>query len=126
MSVIRQVATDGAPPARGHYAQAIVAGELVFCSGRLGLVPGTGALAGSDIASQTVRILDNLEAVLAASGSDLAHVLQVTVYLTDIGEFRVVNELCGTRFGEHKPARATVGAAALPGGARIEMDCIAR
>ncbi len=122
---IQSARSEDAPRAVGPYSQAILAGELVFCSGQIPLDPATGQLLEGDIAAQTGRVLDNLTAVLAAAGSDLAHVVKTTVFLADLGDFAAMNEAYATRFGEHRPARSTVQVAALPRGARIEIECIA-
>lgn len=122
---IQSALSEDAPKAVGPYSQAILAGELVFCSGQIPLDPATGQLVEGDIAVQTGRVLDNLAAVLAAAGSDLAHVVKTTVFLADLGDFTAMNEAYATRFGEHRPARSTVQVAALPRGARIEIECIA-
>ncbi|MEK7284664.1 MAG: RidA family protein [Chloroflexota bacterium] len=122
---IQSARSGDAPKAVGPYSQAILAGELVFCSGQIPLDPATGQLVEGDIAAQTGRVLDNLAAVLAAAGSDLAHVVKTTVFLADLGDFAAMNEAYATRFGEHRPARSTVQVAALPRGARIEIECIA-
>lgn len=122
---IRSVTTAGAPKAIGPYSQAIVAGGLVFCSGQVALDPASGEPVSGDIRAQTARVLDNLAAVLAAAGSDLAHVVKTTVYLTDFADFAAMNEVYAVRFGDHRPARATVGASALPKGLRVEIECVA-
>lgn len=122
---IQSARSEDAPRAVGPYSQAILAGELVFCSGQIPLDPATGQLLEGDIAAQTGRVLDNLAAVLAAAGSDLAHVVKTTVFLADLGDFAAMNEAYATRFGEHRPARSTVQVAALPRGARIEIECVA-
>ena len=122
---IRPVLTAAAPRAIGPYSQAITAGDLVFCSGQVALDPVSGDPVGGDIKVQTARVLDNLAAVLAAAGTDLAHVVKTTVYLADFADFAPMNEVYAARFGEHRPARATVGAAALPKGLAVEIDCIA-
>ncbi len=122
---IEIASSDRAPKAIGPYSQAVVAGELVYCSGQVALDPRTGEIVGGDIRAQTARVLDNLAAVLQAAGSDLAHVLKTTVYLVDLADFAAMNEVYGERFGTHRPARATVGIAGLPRGARIEIECVA-
>jgi 2-iminobutanoate/2-iminopropanoate deaminase len=121
----RRIETERAPAAIGPYSQAVVAQGLVFCSGQIALDPATGALEG-DVRAQTVRVLDNLEAVLDAAGTSFASVVKTTIYLVDLGDFAVVNELYGARFGAATPpARATVQVAALPRGALVEIDAIA-
>ena len=121
----KSIHSEDAPKAQGPYSQAIVAGDLVFCAGQIPLDPATGSLVQGDIAVQTGRVLDNLAAVLAAAGSDLAHVVKTTVFLADIDDFAAMNEAYGRRFGSHRPARSTFQVAALPRGARIEIECVA-
>lgn len=122
---IRTAHSEDAPKAVGPYSQAIVAADLVFCSGQIPLDPATGTLVQGDIAVQTGRVLDNLAAVLEAAGSDLAHVVKTTVFLADLGDFTAMNEAYALRFGDHRPARSTFQVAGLPRGARVEIDCIA-
>ncbi len=122
---IRSVTTEAAPKAIGPYSQAIIAGDVVYCSGQVALDPATGEPVTGDVRVQTARVLDNLAAVLAAAGSDLAHVLKTTVYLIDFGDFATMNEVYASRFGDHRPARATVGVASLPKGLQVEIDCVA-
>jgi len=122
---IRSVTTEAAPKAIGPYSQAIIAGDVIYCSGQVALDPATGEPVTGDVRVQTARALDNLAAVLAAAGSDLAHVLKTTVYLIDFGDFATMNEVYASRFGDHRPARATVGVASLPKGLQVEIDCVA-
>lgn len=122
---IDAVTTEAAPKAIGPYSQAIIAGDFVYCAGQVALEPATGEPISGDVRLQTARVLDNLAAVLAAAGSDLAHVVKTTVYLTDFTEFAAMNEVYAARFGDHRPARATIGVAALPKGLRVEIDCVA-
>jgi 2-iminobutanoate/2-iminopropanoate deaminase len=124
-SDIRIIATDGAPKAIGPYSQAVAAGELIFCAGQVALDPATGDSVTGDVRAQTERVLDNLKAVLAAAGSDLRHVVKTTVYLVDFNDFAAMNEVYAKRFGDHRPARATVGVSALPKGLRVEIECVA-
>ncbi|HYY54376.1 MAG TPA: RidA family protein [Candidatus Dormibacteraeota bacterium] len=119
------VASERAPRAIGPYAQAIRYGELIFCSGQVALDPRSGELVGGGIRAETKQALANLAAVLEAAGSDLAHVTKTTVYLTDLGDFKDMNEVYGDSFGGHTPARATVQVAGLPRGARVEIECVA-
>lgn len=122
----RVVHTDAAPKAIGPYSQAIVLGDLVFCSGQIPLDPATGAMIEGDVAAETERVMQNLHAVLAAAGSSLAKVVKTTIFLTDLGDFAVVNEIYGRYVGtDAPPARATVQVAALPRGARVEVEAIA-
>jgi len=122
---LRTIATDGAPKAIGPYSQAVAAGELIFCAGQVALDPASGDSVTGDVRAQTERVIDNLSAVLAAAGSDLRHVVKTTVYLTDFNDFAAMNEVYATRFGDHRPARATVGVSALPKGLRVEIECVA-
>ena len=122
---LEKIATDRAPMAIGPYSQAIRSGDLIFCAGQVGLDPATGEAVQGDVKAQTARILDNLAGVLAAAGSDLAHVLKTTVFLTDMGDFAAMNEIYAQKFGDHRPARSTIGIAALPRGLRVEIECIA-
>jgi 2-iminobutanoate/2-iminopropanoate deaminase len=120
------VATSGAPEAIGPYAQAVASGDLLFCSGQIALDPMTGALKGTTVAEQTRQVLKNLGAVLRAGGSGLDRVLKTTVYLKDMGDFAAMNAVYAEAFGAHRPARATIAAAALPRGALVEIDAVAR
>ena len=122
---LRRIATDGAPKAIGPYSQAIVAGDLVFCAGQGAIDAATGESRTGDVVAETERTLDNLAAVLAAAGSDFAHVVKTTVFLVDMADFAAMNAVYATRFGEHRPARSTVGVASLPRGFRVEIECIA-
>ena len=117
--------SSDAPKAIGPYSQAIRAGNLVFLSGQSPLDPATGKLVEGDVRAQTARIMDNLGAVLAASGLSFAHVVKTTIYLVDLNDYAAVNEVYGERFQENPPARSTVQVSALPRGARVEIDLIA-
>ena len=120
------VAAEGAPKAIGPYSQAIVADGTIYCAGQIALDPRTNEVVGKTTAEQTEQALKNLAAVLAAAGSSLALVVKTTVYLLDIKDFPAMNEVYARHFGGHKPARATIQAAALPKGVRIEIDAVAR
>jgi len=123
---VREVRTDAAPKPVGPYSQAIVHGGLAFASGQVPLDPSTGKLVEGEIEAETEQVLENLAAVLEAAGSSLARVLRTTVYLTDLSLFARMNAVYAKHFtGDPKPARSTVQAAALPLGARIEIDVIA-
>jgi 2-iminobutanoate/2-iminopropanoate deaminase len=119
------VSTDAAPAAVGPYSQAIVSNGLVFCSGQVPLDPATGELVGGPIADQTRRCMQNLAAVLAAAGSSFANAVKLTVFLTDMDDFAELNEAYGEFFEGEPPARATFAVAALPKGARVEIECVA-
>lgn len=120
------VSTDRAPEAIGPYSQAVASGDLVFCSGQVPLDPASGELIEGDVKTQTRRCLENLGAVLEAAGTSFDKVVKVTAYLVDMGDFPEFNEVYGEFFAADPPARATVGVAGLPKGARVEVECIAR
>ena len=117
--------TDAAPAAIGPYSQAVKTGNLVFCSGQIALVPGTTELVQQDVAAETRQVMKNLAAVLEAAGASLEGVLKTTIFLTDLGDFAVVNEVYGSFFGDAPPARATIQVAALPLGSRVEIEAVA-
>ena len=119
------VSSPDAPKAIGPYSQAIRAGSLLFVSGQIPLDPQTGAMVDGDIAAQTHRVFANLRAILEAAGVTFDNVLRTTVYLADMNDFAVVNEIYGTYFSSPAPARATVQATRLPKDARVEIDLIA-
>jgi len=123
---MKVISTADAPAAIGPYSQAIKSGDLVFLSGQIPIDPKTGELVVGDIAVQTERVLDNLAAVLAAAGTGFGSVVKTTIYLVDLADFQVVNETYAKRFSAAPPARATVQVSALPKGARVEIDAIAR
>jgi 2-iminobutanoate/2-iminopropanoate deaminase len=121
----RPVATDAAPAAIGPYSQAVEQAGVIYCSGQIGLDPASGQLVAGGTAAETERVLQNLSAVLGAAGLAFEHVVRTTIYLVDLADFTTVNEIYG-RFVRHPyPARATVGVAALPRGARVEIDAVA-
>jgi 2-iminobutanoate/2-iminopropanoate deaminase len=121
------IATPDAPKAIGPYAQAVSvpAGRLVFCSGQIPLDPKTGEIVGAGVRAQTERVLENLAAVLAAAGASFADVVKTTIFLTDLGDFAVVNEVYARFVGANPPARATVQVAGLPKGASVEIEAVA-
>jgi 2-iminobutanoate/2-iminopropanoate deaminase len=119
------VLTDLAPGPVGPYSQAIVAGGCVWVSGQIPLDPASGSLVEGGIEAQTRQVLDNVRAVLEAAGSGLDRVIKCTVYLTDLGEFDAVNRVYAEFFGERPPARVCVEVAALPKGARVEIEAVA-
>ena len=119
------IATTQAPQAIGPYSQAVSAGAWLFCSGQIGLDPATGELVAGGVDAETNRVLENLRAVLAAGGATLGDVVRTTIYLVDLGDFGRVNEIYARYVRAPFPARATVGVASLPRGARVEIDAIA-
>jgi len=118
------ISTDTAPSAIGPYSQAVRTGDTVYISGQIPLDPATGALVEGDFDAQVERVFDNLSAVAEAAGASLAHAVRLTLYLTDIDDFGAVNAVMERRLGTPYPARAAVGVAALPKGARVEADAI--
>jgi len=121
----RRIHTKEAPEPVGPYSQAMVAGDFVFSAGQIGIDPTTGMMAGLDVASQTRQVIRNLEAVLAAAGASLQQVVKTTIYLSDLDDFALVNEIYGEAFSEACPARSTVEVSRLPLSARVEMDVVA-
>jgi len=119
------VQTDRAPAAIGPYSQAVKAGPWLFVSGQLGLDPATGAFAGDGFQEQAKRCLDNVSNILKAAGYELADVVTVDVFVTDISQFGVFNEIYGVYFSDHKPARAVVEVKGLPKGGLVEVKCTA-
>ncbi|MBL8125613.1 MAG: RidA family protein [Pyrinomonadaceae bacterium] len=119
------ISTENAPGAIGPYSQAIKANGMLFCSGQIPIDPATGEFVSGGVAEQTEQVFKNLIAVLEAGGSSLENVVKTTVFLADMGEFAVMNEVYGRYFDSNKPARATVQAARLPRDAKVEIDCIA-
>jgi 2-iminobutanoate/2-iminopropanoate deaminase len=118
--------SDQAPRAIGPYSQAIRAGNLLFCSGQIPLDPKSGEMVGTgDVRAQTKRVMENLQAVLQAAGASFANVVRTTIFLVDLGDFGAVNEIYGSYFKEHPPARATLQVAGLPRGAMVEIDAVA-
>ena len=126
MPVARSVATDQAPSAIGPYSQAVTAGDFVFVSGQIPLDPATGEIVGDSIRPQAERVFDNLAAVLAAAGSSLDRVVKAEVFLKDINDFAVLNEVYAERFSSDPlPARQAIEASRLPKDALVEISCIA-
>lgn len=119
------VSTSAAPAAIGPYSQAIGAGRLVLCSGQIGLDPATGELVEGGVAQQAERALRNLAAVLDAAGLGFADVVKTTVFLVDMADFAALNEVYGRFVTDPSPARSTIAVAALPKGARVEIEAIA-
>jgi 2-iminobutanoate/2-iminopropanoate deaminase len=122
----QHVVTDQAPAAIGPYSQAVWAGELIFMSGQTPLDPSTGRLVSGGVAEQTSQVFDNLEAVLGGAGLAMDHVIKCTVFLTTMDDFAAMNEVYATRFEDPFPSRSTVAVAALPLGARVEIELVDR
>jgi 2-iminobutanoate/2-iminopropanoate deaminase len=120
------VTTSGAPAAIGPYSQGIVSGDLIFCSGQLGLDPATGDLVEGGVEAQTERALRNLASVLDAAGASIADVVKTTVFLADIDDFAAVNAVYARHMPDPAPARSTFAVGALPKGGLVEIEAIAR
>jgi reactive intermediate/imine deaminase len=120
----KTIHTPKAPKAIGPYSQAVAAGGAVYCSGQIGLDPATGEIVKGGVEAEARRVFSNLAAVAEAAGASLAAAVRVTIYLADLGDFAKVNAIMQEFFSEPYPARVTIGAAALPRGAAIEVDCI--
>ena len=121
----KPIQTSAAPSAIGPYSQAIRIGDFLYTSGQIALNPDTMEMMNGEIEEQTERVLKSIEAILKADGLGLAHVIKTTVYLTDLGEFSRMNQVYEKFFDKTKPARACVQVAALPKGAKVEIDAIA-
>jgi reactive intermediate/imine deaminase len=120
----KTIQTDLAPQAIGTYSQAVRCGDTVYLSGQIPLLPQTMELVGGGMEAQIRRVFDNLVAVAAAAGGGLADVVKLNIYLVDLGQFALVNQVMADYFREPYPARAAVGVAALPRGAQVEMDAV--
>ncbi len=118
------IATNHAPQAIGTYSQAVKAGQTIYLSGQIPLVPETMQLIEGEISVQITRVFENLKAVAEAAGGGLSDVVKLNVFLTDLSDFPIVNEIMARYFEQPYPARAAVGVAALPKGAQVEMDAI--
>lgn len=122
----RPVTGQTLPRPAGPYSPGVTFERLIFVSGQGAVNPATGQLAGADVTSQTEQVLDNIERILQAAGSSLAHVLRCGVFLTDIRDFQAMNAVYERRFGENRPARTTVAVSALPDpGLHVEIDAVA-
>ena len=123
-----QIRTSSAPAAIGPYSQAVRVGQLVYCSGQIALDPATGSLVEGDVAAQTHRVLQNLQAVLESAGASLASVVKTTVFLVQMSDFSAMNGVYATYFegpGKVAPARSTIAVAELPRQAQVEIECVA-
>jgi 2-iminobutanoate/2-iminopropanoate deaminase len=119
------ISTSEAPAAVGPYSQAIRVGSTVYCAGQIPLDPNSGQIVSGGIETQTRRVLDNIGAVLRAEGLTLDEVVKTTIFLMDLADFQIVNEIYATYFKQQPPARSTVQVAGLPKGARVEIEVIA-
>jgi len=123
--MMRKIETGKTPAAIGPYSQGILAGNLLFTSGQIPLDPATGTMVAGGIRAETKQVFENLKAVLEAGGASLKDVVKTTVFLTDLSEFASMNEIYAAYFPSEPPARSTVGVAALPRGARVEIEAVA-
>ena len=121
----KEIKTDKAPAPIGPYSQAVQAGGFIFCSGQIALDPLTGKLDDSDVESETIRVMENLKAVLEAEGSSLDRVVKTTIFLRDMSDFKRINSIYALYFNNLPPARSTVQVASLPKSVSVEIDCIA-
>jgi 2-iminobutanoate/2-iminopropanoate deaminase len=119
------ISTDRAPAAVGPYSQAVKVGDFIYTAGQIPLEPQTGSLVEGGIEAQTDQVMQNLAAVLEAAGSSLTQVVKTTIFVTDINDFAAVNQVYGSFFSDRPPARSTVQVAALPLGARVEIEAVA-
>lgn len=119
------ISTDQAPAAIGPYSQAVVHGDLLFCSGQISLLPSGEGPVGDNATEQAEQIMKNIAAVLAAGGSSFEKVIKTTIFLLDMGDFAAVNEVYGRHFPQNPPARSTVAVSALPKGAIVEIEVVA-
>ena len=126
LSLMQTYHTDQAPEAIGPYSQAISADGWLFTSGQIGIDPATGEIVAGGFEAQARQVLANLTQVLANAGCSFGDVVKATVYVADMADFPVLNEMYGTAMGAHRPARSTVQAAGLPKGALVEIDLVAR
>ena len=120
-----QIRTTEAPAAIGPYSQAIRCGQFVYASGQIALDPASGELVGDDVQTQTQRVLQNVQALLASAGTSLANVVKTTVFLTSMSDFQAMNAIYASYFTGVAPARSTVAVAELPRKALVEIECIA-
>ncbi|MDX8397232.1 MAG: Rid family detoxifying hydrolase [Mariprofundaceae bacterium] len=122
---ITMVQSEHAPKAVGPYSQAVTHEGILYASGQIGLMPETGSMVGDSVEAQAMQLTKNLSAVLAQAGTDINSILKVNIFLVDMNDFAKVNEIYADWLGSHRPARATVAVAALPLGAKVEMDLTA-
>lgn len=120
----KPISSDSAPKAVGPYSQAIKAGNTIYCSGQIGLDPATSAMVDGGVAEQAEQVFRNLRAVVEAAGATFNDVVKVNLYLVDMGDFKIVNEVMARQFEEPFPARAAIGVAALPLGAVVEAEAV--
>lgn len=118
------ISTANAPKAIGTYSQAVKCGKTVYVSGQISLDPVSGELVQQSMEAQIRRVFDNLQAIVSAAGANFSHISKLNVYLTDLGNFALLNKIMGEYFTEPYPARAALQVSALPKGAAVEIDCV--
>lgn len=118
------ISTANAPKAIGTYSQAVKCGKTVYVSGQIALDPVSGELVQQSMEAQIRRVFDNLQAIVSAAGANFSHISKLNVYLTDLGNFALLNKIMGEYFTEPYPARAALQVSALPKGAAVEIDCV--
>jgi 2-iminobutanoate/2-iminopropanoate deaminase len=121
---LQAIHTEDAPKAVGAYSQAIRCADMLYTSGQIGLNPATGEMVADDVASQAEQVIKNLTAVIEEAGGNLNQIVKVTIFLENMADFAVVNQIYANWLSGHKPARSTVAVAALPLAAKVEMDCV--
>lgn len=124
MNPLQAIHTNQAPKAVGAYSQAVKHQGMLYTSGQIGLDPQSGNMVADDVSSQAKQVVTNLSAVIEAAGGQLNQIIKVTIFLENMDDFPVVNQIYAAWLGEHRPARSTVAVAALPLAAKVEMDCI--
>jgi len=124
MTKLQAIHTNQAPKAVGAYSQAIMHQGMLYTSGQIGLDSASGQMVADDVESQTKQVVSNLSAVISAAGGDLNQIIKVTIFLEDMNDFPIVNQIYAAWLGNHRPARSTVAVAALPLAAKVEMDCV--
>lgn len=122
---MQYIHSENAPEAIGPYSQAVMVKDTLYCSGQIAIDPRTKKMIDAGVAEQSEQVLKNLVAVVRSAGLDVNNIVKTTIYLTNIADFKLVNEIYGSFFKDHKPARATVEVANLPAGSLVEIDCIA-
>jgi len=122
---MQPIHSETAPEAVGPYSHGVKVGNILYCSGQIPLDPATRQMVGAGIREQTEQVIQNIQSVLASQDLNLSHVVKTTIFLTDLDDFATVNGIYAQAFGDHEPARSTVQVAALPLGARIEIEVIA-
>lgn len=119
------ILSNNAPAPIGPYSQAVQAGPFLFCSGQIALDPKSGDVVGQDVATQATQVMKNIEAVLTAAGLNFSNIVKTTIFLVDMKDFPIVNEIYGKHFAANPPARSTIAVAGLPKGVQVEIEVLA-